>query len=85
MSGRAAAWTGLGVGIPVLGLVVALFARVMEPAVEIDRYAGDILDAGLAISKNLEGAEELARTHELGAAVPGLALAYLDRLGAAAT
>ncbi len=80
MSGQSAAWTGLGAGVGVLGVVVALFARVMEPAAEIDRYAGDILDAGLAIARNLDGADELAQTLELGGAVPGLALAYLDRL-----
>ena len=83
MSGRVAASIGLAAGVPVLGLVVALFQRVIEPAGEIDRYASHILDAGLAISKNLEGAEELATTRELGAAVPGLALAYLDKLGVA--
>jgi hypothetical protein len=84
MTGRTAAWVGLGAGVPVLGLVVALFDRVTGPAAEIDRYAQDILDAGLAISRNLEGAAELERTAELGAAVPELALAYLDRLGARA-
>ena len=83
MSGRAAAWTGLGAGVLTLGVVVALFERVLEPAGEIDRYAAHILDAGLAISKNLEGAEQLATTHALGSAVPGLAVAYLRRLGAA--
>ena len=82
MSGRTAAWAGLALGVPVLGVVVALFQRVIQPAGEIDRYAGHILDAGLAISANLDGAEELARTHALASAVPGLALAYLDRLGA---
>ncbi|MDP9385070.1 MAG: hypothetical protein M3P50_07540 [Actinomycetota bacterium] len=82
MNGRTAAWLGLAAGVPVLGLVVALFGRVITPAKEIDRYAGDILDAGLAIASNLDGAEELARTHELGAAVPGLAVAYLQKLGA---
>lgn len=83
MSGRAVARLGLLAGVPVLGLVVALFQRVMTPAIEIDRYAHDILEAGSAVSRNLEGAEELARTSELGAAVPELALAYLDRLNAA--
>ena len=83
MSGRTAAWLGLAAGIPVLGLVVALFQRVVTPANEIDRYAQDILAAGLAIVENLEGADELARTRDLGAAVPGLALAYLDKLGVA--
>ena len=83
MTGRGAAWTGLALGVPVLGVEVALFDRVMQPALEIDRYASDVLDAGLAISRNLEGTDELARTQELGGAVPGLALAYLDRLGVA--
>ena len=81
MSGQPAAWAGLGAGVGVLGVVVALFARIMEPAAEIDRYADDILDAGLGIARNLDGADELAQTLELGGAVPGLALAYLDRLG----
>ncbi len=80
MSGRSAAWTGLAAGTGVLGVVVALFQRVARPAGEIDRYAADILDAGLVIARNLDGADELARTRELGAAVPALALAYLDRL-----
>ena len=84
MTGRAAAWAGLAAGVGVLGVVVGLFNRVMEPAREIDRYAADILDAGLAIARNLDGADELERTLELGGAVPGLALAYLDRLGAEA-
>ena len=82
MSGRPLAWTGLAAGAGVLGVVVGLFDRVIGPAREIDRYAGDILDAGLAIARNLDGADELARSRELGAALPGLALAYLERLGA---
>ena len=82
MSGRAAAWVGLGAGIPVLGFVVALFGRVTRPAGEIDRYAKDVLEAGNAISSNLEGLTELERTHALTTAVPGLAVAYLKKLGA---
>lgn len=82
MTGRTAAWVGLGAGVPVLGLVVALFGRVTGPAAEIDRYAADILDAGLAIARNLDGLDELERTHELATAVPGLAVAYLQKLGA---
>jgi len=81
VSGRALAWTGLAAGAGVLGVVVTLFERVVRPAGEIDRYASDILDAGLAIARNLDGADELERTAELARAVPGLALAYLDRLG----
>jgi len=84
MSGRTAARVGLLAGVPVLGLVVALFEGVMRPAREIDRYADDVLATGLAISGNLEGLEQLDRTRDLGAAVPALALAYLERLGAGA-
>ncbi len=83
MTGRTAAWVGLGTAVPVLGLVVALFGRVTRPAMEIDRYAKDILDAGMAISANLEGLAELERTHALAGAVPDLAVAYLHKLGAA--
>lgn len=82
MSGPAAARVGLLAGVPVLGLVVALFARVVRPAAEIDRYAKDILDAGLAINANLEGLTELEQTHALATAVPDLAVAYLQKLGA---
>lgn len=82
MTGRTAAWVGLGAAVPVLGLVVNLFENVMRPAREIDRYAKDILEAGLAISGNLEGVSQLDQTRDLGAAVPGLAVAYLKRLGA---
>ena len=81
MSGRTLAWTGLAAGAGVLGLVVALFDRVMRPAAEIDRYAADILDSGLAIARNLDSLDELEQTAALGGAVPGLALAYLDKLG----
>jgi len=82
VSGKRAAWIGLAAGVPVLGLVVALFDRVIGPAGEIDRYAQDILDAGLAISENLKGLEQLEQTHALATAVPDLAVAYLHKLGA---
>lgn len=78
----AAAWGGLAIGGVVLGVVVGLLNRVLRPALEIQRYADDILDAGLAIARNLDGADELGRTREVAIAAPGLALAYLDRLGA---
>ena len=81
MSGRALAWAGLAAGAGTLGVVVTLFARVVVPANEIARYSEAILDAGLGIARNLDGADELERTRDLGAAVPALALGYLDRLG----
>ena len=79
MSGRTLATVGLGAGAATLGVVVALFQRVTRPAREIDRYADDILDAGLGIARNLDPLDELERTRELAEAVPGLALAYLEK------
>lgn len=76
------AWIGLALGLVIAVVVVALFNRVMRPLLEIDAYAKDILDGGLGIARNLDGADELARTHELATAVPPLAVAYLKRLGA---
>jgi hypothetical protein len=73
---------GLSLGLVVALLVVALFNRVMIPALEIERYAEDILEAGVGIAKNLDDVDELMRTRELATAVPGLALAYLDKVKA---
>ncbi len=75
------ALVGLVLGVVVLGVVVALFSRVLSPAREIDAYARDILEHGLGIARNVDGVDELDRTGELGGAVPGLATGYLSRLG----
>jgi hypothetical protein len=74
------AWIGLALGLVVLGLVVALLNRVVTPAREIEAYAGDVLEAGLAIARNLDDVDAIERTRELGGAVPGLATAYLEKL-----
>lgn len=74
------AWIGLALGLPVLILVVGLFNRLLGPLLEIKSYAGDILEAGLGIARNVDGVDELARTKELAGAVPGLATAYLTKL-----
>jgi hypothetical protein len=71
---------GLGLGVIVLLAVIGLFNRVIRPALEIRRYADHILEAGLGIARNLDGVDELARTRDLTAAVPGLAVGYLERL-----
>ena len=63
-------------------LVAVLAGYLIGPAKEIDRYAKDILDAGMAISSNLDGLTELERTHALATAVPDLAVTYLKKLGA---
>ncbi len=80
-AGAILAWIGLALGLVVLLLVITLFARIMEPAKEIDAYASDILTAGVGIATNLDGVDQLETTRSLGAAVPGLAVAYLRKLG----
>ncbi len=75
------AWLGLALGAGVALLVVWLFDRIMRPAREIERYSRDILDAGLGITRHLDGVDEAVRTRELATAVPGLAVAYLRKLG----
>jgi hypothetical protein len=70
---------GLALGLVVAVVVVLLFNRVVIPALEIERYAEDILEAGVGIAKNLDDADALMRTRDLGAAVPGLAVAYLEK------
>lgn len=75
------AFVGLALGVVVLGLVIGLFTRVLRPLLEIRRYSLEILDAGLAITRNLDGVDELERTRELSVAVPRLGGAYLDEVG----
>ena len=69
---------GLALGLVILLVVLALFNRVVRPALEINRYAKDILDGGIGIAKNLDGVDELARTRELALSLPPLAVAYLE-------
>ena len=76
-------WVGLGLGLVVALLVVWLFDRVVRPMLEIERYSRAILDAGLGITRNLDGVDEAVRTRDLATAVPGLAVAYLQKLGKA--
>lgn len=75
------AWIGLALGLVIAVAIVAFFNRIVRPALEIKRYADDILAAGVGIARNLDGVDEAVRTRDLATAVPGLALAYLDRLG----
>lgn len=81
----------IGVGNAILGSItvivgligavaaVALLTRVVQPAREIERYAKDILESGVAIAANVDGVDELTRTRELATSVPGLVSAYLGR------
>lgn len=69
---------GLAVGLVVLLVVLALFNRVVRPALEIEGYARDILDGGIGIAKGVDGVDDLARTRKLVTTVPPLAVAYLE-------
>jgi len=75
------AWIGLVVLLVVAVVVWGLLENVRRPVAEIDRYASDILQAGVGIATNLDGAEQLVKTHALATAVPDLAVAYLKKLG----
>lgn len=75
------AWIGVVLLLVVALIVWMLLENVRRPVREIDRYADDILEAGVGIATNLDGADELVRTHGLATAVPGLAVAYLKKLG----
>jgi len=75
------AWIGLALGLVVALVVVWLFDRIIRPALEIERYSRAILDAGLGITRNLDGVDEAVRTRDLATTVPGLAVAYLRKLG----
>lgn len=69
---------GLAVGLALALVVVALFNRVVRPALEIDRYAEEILEGGLGIARNVDAVDDLAHTRDLAVKVPGLAGAYLE-------
>ena len=74
------AWIGLALGLVIAVVVLALLHQVARPALEIRRYADHILQAGLGIARNLDGAEELADTHKLATALPRLAAGYLHKV-----
>ena len=75
------AWIGLVLGLAIALVVVVLFQNLLGFAREIQRYAADVLDAGVGIATNLDGVDEAVRTRELATAVPPLAVAYLQKLG----
>ena len=77
------AFIGLALLLVIAVVVLLLLDNVRRPVDEIDRYATHILDAGVGIAKNLDGVDDLATTHKLATAVPGLAVAYLQKAGLA--
>ena len=75
-------WIGNAVALFVVVPVVVLLAnRVIRPAVEIDRYAADILVHGVGLSLNLEPVPALLETQSLVATAKGHAVRYVTALG----
>lgn len=72
------AWIGLALLLVVALLVVALFNRIVRPALEIKSYADDILVGANGIARNTEAVGELAKARDLATALPAIATAYLE-------
>jgi hypothetical protein len=62
-------------------LILLLGNRVLRPAVEIERYAEDILEHGVLLSANLDPLPALAETRDLVSAAKGLAVGYVRAVG----
>ncbi|MEO6653965.1 MAG: hypothetical protein ABIP17_15060 [Ilumatobacteraceae bacterium] len=62
-------------------LVLLLANRVIRPAVEIRRYANDILEHGVGITKNLEPVPAVIQTRDSVAAAKSLSVAYVGAVG----
>jgi len=75
------AWIGLVLLLVIAVVVLLLLENLRRPVAEIDRYAEHILAAGVGIATNLDGVDDLATTHQLSQAVPGLAVGYLKKAG----
>ena len=75
-------WIGNAVLLLAVVPVVLLLAnRVMRPALEIKRYADDILEHAVGLDKNLEPLPAVADTRDLVSAAKGLAVRYVGAAG----
>ena len=71
-------WAGNAILLLVVVPTVVLLAnRVMRPAIEIQRYADDILTHGVALTANLAPVPAVADTRDLVSAAKGLAVDYV--------
>ena len=74
-------WIANAVALLVVVPVVILLAnRVIRPAVEIERYANDILEHGVGLTKNLEPVPALVDTQALVEVAKGHAVRYVTAL-----
>lgn len=64
------AWITVAVALVGALAAVALLTRVLQPILEIDRYADQVLGAAEAIVQNLDGVDELTRTRSLASSLP---------------
>jgi len=67
--------------LAVTPLILLLGNRVMRPAVEIQRYADDILEHGVLLSTNLDPVPAVADTRDLVSAAKSLAVGYVGAVG----
>lgn len=74
-------WIGnIAALLVVVPLVVLLANRVIRPAVEISKYADDILEHGVLLTQNLEPVPVLADTVGLVDGITGEAVRYVTAL-----
>jgi len=71
-------WIGNAVLLlAVVPSVLLLANRVLRPAIEVQRYAADILEHGVALTENLAPVPAVADTRDLAATAKGLAVGYI--------
>lgn len=66
--------------VVVVPVVILLANRVVRPAVEIQRYADDILEHGVGLTQNLEPIPALLDTRALVSEVTANAVRYVTAL-----
>lgn len=67
--------------LAVVPVVLLLANRVLRPALEIERYADDILEHGVELTTNLDPVPALADTQRLVAETKDLAVRYVGAAG----
>lgn len=79
-AGAILALIGLAVGLVVFLVVVLLLNGVLTPLRQILAHVRDAQTAPM-LEHGVKGPGELGRTRQLAEAVPGLAVAYMQKLG----
>lgn len=75
-------WVGNAVLLLVVVPVVLLLAnRVLRPAIEVQRYADDILEHGVGVTEQLAPIPAVAETQALVSTAKGLAVRYVRAAG----